>query len=236
MQRLRLDVWSDIACPWCYIGKRHLEAALASFAHAASVDVVWRAFELDPAAPRVHDGTLSYAARIAAKYRVSAAQGQVMIDRVIDAGKRAGLAFRYDHIKSGNTFDAHRLLHWALAHGKQGELKERLLHAYMTEGQAIGEPAVLAALAADVGLPATEATAILAGDRYAREVRDDEALARELGITGVPFFVMAGRIGVSGAQPVEVLAQALAQAWAEGATSVDDVATDGPTCGPDGCV
>jgi predicted DsbA family dithiol-disulfide isomerase len=234
VQKLQLDIWSDIACPWCYIGKRHLEQALATFDHAAEVEIVWHAFELDPSAPRVRDSSQSYAERIAKKYGVTPAQGEEMIQRVVGAGARAGLGFRYDQVKSGNTFDAHRLLHWAHELGVQGELKERMLRGYMIEGVAIGEPEALVALAADVGLDAAEARAILAGDRYAKEVRADERRAHELGIGGVPFFVMAGRIGVSGAQPAEVLKAALDKAWAE-QPALETVA-EGAACGPDGCV
>ncbi len=233
MAKLRLDIWSDIACPWCYIGKRHLEEALTKFPHAADVEIVWRAFELDPKAPRVRDDSQSYAQRLSAKYGMSVAEGQKRIDQVIATGAKAGLEFRYDRIKSGNTFDAHRLLHWAHEHGKQGALKERILRAYMTEGLAVGEPEVLAQLCGEVGLATDEALAILAGDRYASDVRADESLARELGISGVPFFVMAGRIGVSGAQPAAVLADALAKAWSEHAGAVE--VAEGAACGPDGC-
>ncbi|MEO8698769.1 MAG: DsbA family oxidoreductase [Kofleriaceae bacterium] len=219
MQKLQLDIWSDIACPWCYIGKRHLEQALSTFEHAADVEIHWHAFELDPSAPRIRDSSQTYAERISKKYGVSTAQGQQMIDRVIGTAEKSGLQFRYDVIKPGNTFDAHRLLHWAHGQGRQGELKERLLRGYMTEGAAIGDPDVLVTLAAEAGLDATEARAILDGDRYTAEVRSDERLAQELGITGVPFFVMAGRIGVSGAQPAEVLRDALAKAWTEHASA-----------------
>ena len=156
-----------------------------------------------------------------------------MIERVIGAGARAGLEFRYDRIQSGNTFDAHRLLHWAHDVGLQGELKERMLRGYMTEGVAIGEPEALVVLAADVGLDVAEARAILASDRYADEVRADERLARELGISGVPFFVLAGRIGVSGAQPSEVLGAALEKAWGE--RPALETFAEGAACGPDGC-
>ena len=231
--KLRLDIWSDIACPWCYIGKRHLEQALAKFPHAADVELVWRAFELDPEAPARRDDSQSFTQRLAAKYGMSVAEAQRRIDQVIATGAKAGIEFRYDHMKSGNTFDAHRLLHWAHEQGKQGALKERMMRAYMTDGLAIGEPDVLAGLAADVGLDAAEARAILAGDRYRDAVRADEARARELGISGVPFFVMAGRIGVSGAQPAEVLVDALTQAW-ETATTGGAI-VDGAACGPDGC-
>lgn len=232
MQKLQLDIWSDIACPWCYIGKRHLEEALATFEHADAVELRWRAFELDPNAPRVRDSSETYVERIAKKYGVPAAQGELMLARVIDTGARAGLAFDYDMIKPGNTFDAHRLLHWAHELGKQDALKERFLRGYMTEGAAIGERDVLVRLAEEAGLEAEAARAVLESGRYTDEVRADEQLARELGIRGVPFFVMGGRLGVSGAQPAEALHDALVTAWAElPATEV----ADGAACGPDGC-
>ena len=237
MQTLRLDIWSDIACPWCYIGKRHLELALTGFAHADRVEIVWRSFELDPKAPAIRDTTQSYPERLAAKYRVTTAQAQQMIDRVVGAGARVGIELHYDRVQSGNTFDAHRLLHWALERGAQGALKERLMRGYMTEGAAIGDRDTLVGLARDVGLDADEARAVLADGRYADAVRADQALARELGITGVPFFVLAGRLGVSGAQPVETMAAMLTKAWelAAPAIEVGAPAADGATCGPDGC-
>lgn len=236
MQKLALDIWSDIACPWCYIGKRHLEQALATFEHAADVEIHWRAFELDPSAPRVRDRSQSYAERIAKKYGVSTAQGQQMIDRVVGAGAKAGLPFRYDLVTPGNTFDAHRLLHWAHGLGKQGALKERMLRGYMIEGVAIGDRDALYALVADVGLDPAEARTVLETGRYNDEVRADEDLAKELGISGVPFFVMANKIGVSGAQPAEVLRQALEKAWAEHvATPAIEAFAEGAACGPEGC-
>ena len=233
--KLRIDIWSDIACPWCYVGKRHLEQALGKFEHAKDVEIVWRAFELDPSAPRIQDTTQSHAELIASKYGTSAAQAQVMIDRMVNTAARDGLDFRFDHIKRGNTFDAHRLLHWAHEVGKQDALKERMLRAYLTEGQAIGDPETLVGLAREVGLDEAEARAILGSDRYSREVRDDEALARELGISGVPFFVLAGKLGVSGAQPGDVLLAALQQAWADHVTPAIETFAEGAVCGPDGC-
>ncbi|HMG24952.1 MAG TPA: DsbA family oxidoreductase [Kofleriaceae bacterium] len=235
MAKLRIDIWSDIACPWCYVGKRRLEAALAQFAHAGEVEIAWRAFELDPAAPRVRDATQSYAERLGSKYGASPAQAQGMIDRMVATAASDGIAMRFDHIRPGNTFDAHRLLHLAHERGAQGALKERLLRAYLTEGEAIGEPEVLARLAREVGLDGGEVDELLAGDRCAVEVRQDEAMARELGISGVPFFVLAGRLGVSGAQPVEVLHSALERAWSElRAPDIEPIA-EGAVCGPDGC-
>jgi predicted DsbA family dithiol-disulfide isomerase len=231
VQKLRLDIWSDIACPWCYIGKRHLEEALASFEHKDEVEIVWRAFELDPSAPKQRTDSASNVERLAKKYRVPEAQAQLMVDRVIDAGATAGLDLKLHDTKSGNTFDAHRVLHWALEHGKQDALKERIMRAYMTEGAVISDPDVLVALATDVGLDPAEARAVVQSDRYTAEVRGDEQLARELGITGVPFFVLANKLGVSGAQPVETMKQVLAKAWADRAEPV----AEGAACGPDGC-
>lgn len=232
---LRIDIWSDIACPWCYIGKRHLEQALDKFAHKRDVEIVWRAFELDPSAPRVRDTSQTYAERIAKKYGTPAAQAQGMIDRMVDTAAADGLELRFDRIRPGNTFDAHRLLHLAHERGVQDALKERMLRAYLTEGQAIGEPDVLVGLARDAGLDEPEARALLDGDRYASEVRQDEALARELGISGVPFFVLAGRLGVSGAQPADVLLGALERAWAERQKPAIETFAEGAACGPDGC-
>ena len=122
--KLRIDVWSDIACPWCYVGKRRLEQALAGFAHPSEVEIVWRAFELDPSAPRVRDASQSYAERLARKYGTHAQQAQQMIDRMVDTAAGDGLALRFDHIRPGNTFDAHRLLHLAHERGVQDALKE----------------------------------------------------------------------------------------------------------------
>lgn len=235
MAKLRIDIWSDIACPWCYVGKRRLEQALARFSHRDEVEVVWRAFELDPSAPRVRDPQQGYAERLARKYGTTPAQGQAMIDRMVDTAAGDGLALRFDHIRPGNTFDAHRLLHLAHERGVQDALKERLLRAYLTEGQAIGEPDVLARLACEVGLDEREVADLLAGDRFAAEVRQDEALARELGISGVPFFVLAGRLGVSGAQPADVLVGALDRAWREFCPPEIVPIVEGAVCGPDGC-
>ncbi|HVY46749.1 MAG TPA: DsbA family oxidoreductase, partial [Minicystis sp.] len=181
MQPLRIDVWSDIACPWCYVGKRRLEAALARLDPPLAVDVVWRAFELDPSAPRVRAGEGTYAERLARKYGTSAAQAEAMIRRMVDAAAADGLDFRFDRIRPGNTFDAHRVLHLARERGAQDAVKERFLRAYFTEGEPIGEPEALVRLGASAGLDADEVAAVLASDAHAAEVHADEAEARELG-------------------------------------------------------
>ena len=234
MTKLRVDVWSDIACPWCYVGKRRLEAALERFPNRDEVDVVWHAFELDPGAPRERDTSVSYVERLARKYGRSTAQAQQMIDRTAESARADGLDFRFDRIRSGSTFDAHRLVQFALERGKQGEMEERLFAAYFTEGELMSDPGTLSRLAADVGLSAEEAATALAGEAHAREVREDEAMASELGISGVPFYVFGGKYAVSGAQPPELFFQALTRAWEE-TTKVDTAPAEGAVCGPDGC-
>jgi predicted DsbA family dithiol-disulfide isomerase len=232
MKTLSIDVWSDIACPWCYVGKRRLEAAIAAFPHREAVKVVWHAFELDPAAPRVRDRSVSYAERLAKKYGRSAAQAETMLQNMTAVAAGDGLEFHFERVQSGNTFDAHRVIHLAGERGLQDETKERFLRAYMTEGEPIGLPEVLVRLAGEAGLDRDEVRRTLASDAYASDVRDDEENARKLGITGVPFFVVAGRYGVSGAQSADVLLDVLTRAaTAEAKTDF----AEGAVCGPDGC-
>jgi predicted DsbA family dithiol-disulfide isomerase len=212
---LSVEIWSDVVCPWCYIGKRRFEAALERFAHRDDVEVSFRSFELDPEAPVTPEG--SGAERLAAKYGVSLEEAQAMNARVTGVAAEDGLDFHLDIARGGNTFDAHRLLHLAAAHGLQVEAKERLMRAYFTEGEPISDRETLVRLVAEVGVDADEARAVLASDRYTAEVRDDEQLGAQLGIRGVPFFVLGRRYGVSGAQPADALLQALEQAWEDAA-------------------
>jgi predicted DsbA family dithiol-disulfide isomerase len=232
MQKLRIDVWSDIVCPWCAIGKRRLEAALALFPHRDGVEVIWRAFELDPGAPRVREG--DHATRIAEKYGLTKDDAEARIRHISELAAKEGLDFKLERSRSGNTFDAHRLLALAAARGLQDAVKERLFRAYLTEGEPIGEPEVLVRLAAEAGLDAEEARSVLATDRYANEVREEEAAARTIGIRGVPFFLFDGALAVSGAQPSEVILRALEQGWAS-ATNPSDEPAAAASCGPDGC-
>ena len=229
---LSIDIWSDIACPWCYVGKRRLERALAQFEHAADVTIQWHSFELDPSAPRVLDASVSYVDRLARKYRTSSAQAQAMIDRMVGMAREDGIEMRFDRIQPGNTFDAHRLVHLGRAHGIADAVKERLLRAYLCEGEPIGDPAALARLAGEAGLDVTEAEAVLASDRFAAEVRADEHTARELEITGVPFFLVGGRFGVPGAQLADTMLAVLRQAWTHASAAAGD---EGAACGVDGC-
>ena len=232
MTSLRVDVWSDVACPWCWVGKRNLEQALGELGHA--VDVRWHAFELDPSAPVKPPTEIDYVGRLATKYGTSRSEAQEMIDRMVRFGAERGIEFRFDRAQPSNTFDAHRLLAFAAGRGLQSELKERLLRAYLNEGRCIAGGDVLVELAEEVGLDPDEARAVISSDAYAKQVREDESLAAEVGITGVPFFVVGGRFAVAGAQPPEVLAEALSNAAAV-STDSEDEATDADACGPEGC-
>ncbi|HMI88631.1 MAG TPA: DsbA family oxidoreductase [Polyangiaceae bacterium] len=233
MKALRIDVWSDIVCPWCYVGKRRLEAALSQFPHRNAVEVIWRAFELDPSAPAVRDESVPYVERLAQKYRTTVGQAQAMVQRMTEVAAADGLDFRFDRMRPGRTFDAHRLLHLAAERGLQDALKERLMRAYMTEGAAIGDAETLLRLASEAGLDSEEAKNVLATDAYSAEVRSEEEEAHDIGVTGVPFFVIAGRYAVSGAQPAESLLRAVTTAWNE--LSEVAGAAEGDTCGPEGC-
>jgi predicted DsbA family dithiol-disulfide isomerase len=228
---MRVEIWSDIACPWCYIGKRRFEAALAAFEHRDDVQVTWRSFELDPGAPPEREG--DRAEHLARKYGTSVEQAEAMQQHMSDVAAGEGLEFRFDIARSGNTFDAHRLLHLAAAHGVQDAMKERLMRGYLGEGELMSDPAALERLAAEAGLPRDEVRELLAGDRYAAEVRDDERTANTLGISAVPFFVVDRAVGAAGAQPPEVFAELLTQAW-EARPKVAIVA-EGDACGIDGC-
>lgn len=211
MTPISIDVWADIVCPWCYVGKRRLEAALAKFPH--DVELVFHAFELDPQAPPVHEG--DHAERLAKKYRMPIERAQQMIDQMTKTGANEGIEFHFERARSGNTFHAHRLLQLAREAGLQGILVERLMRGYFTEGVAIGDPDALLPLAVEAGLGEAESRELLAGTRYSDEVRADERLAAELGITGVPFFVFGNRYAVSGAQSPDVLLEVLEKARAD---------------------
>ncbi|HEX8102857.1 MAG TPA: DsbA family oxidoreductase [Solirubrobacteraceae bacterium] len=228
---MHVEIWSDIACPWCYVGKRRFEAALARYEHRDEVTVTWRSFELDPAAPaeREHDT----ATHLAEKYGTSAERAEEMLAQMTETAAGEGLDFRFDRNRGGNTFDAHRLVHLAAAHGRQDAMKERLLRAYFSEGELVADHATLARLAAEAGLPEDEVRETLGSDRYAQDVRDDERTAGGLGISGVPFFVVDRKLGASGAQSPEVLLDLLRRGRPE-EPAVPVLAT-GETCGPDGC-
>jgi predicted DsbA family dithiol-disulfide isomerase len=234
---MNIEIWSDVVCPWCYIGKRRFETALGRFAHRDNVRVVWRSFELDPSAPEIRTGDA--AERLAAKYGMTRDQALANHARMTQMAAQEGLAFDFTKSRSGNTFNAHRLLHLARERGVQDAVKERLFRAYFTEGEPIGEPETLVRVVSDAGLSAQEARAVLSSDAHAEDVRAEELEARELGINGVPFFVVDRRYGVSGAQPADVLLEVLDKAWSAshpslqlasvGATASETTCTD-ETC------
>ncbi|HET8616059.1 MAG TPA: DsbA family oxidoreductase [Actinomycetales bacterium] len=234
---MKVEIWSDVVCPWCYIGKRRFEAALERFAHSDDVEVVWHSFELDPTTERT--GTPGGSTeRLAEKYGISLDEVRKMQQRVTDAAAGEGLDFQLDRAVPANTVDAHRVIHLAARHGLQGAMKERLLRAHFTEGESVGEADTLVRLAVEVGLDGDDVRSVLAGDELVDDVRRDEAEARALGITGVPFFVIDRTYGVSGAQPSELLLEALQTAWSEShplAMVQAGTAGDADACGPDGC-
>ncbi|MBW3639528.1 MAG: DsbA family oxidoreductase [Actinobacteria bacterium] len=230
---MRVEIWSDVVCPWCYIGKRRFEVALADFPHRDEVEVVWRAFELDSGAPQERHG--DYAVMLSRKYGFPVEQGEQMIGTMTAAAAKDGLDFHFEIARVGNTFDAHRLLHLAAERGVQDAVKERLLRATFTEGEPIGDHDALVRLVAEAGLETGEARDVLTSDRFAAEVRADEEQARAYGISGVPYFVVDEKYGVSGAQPSEVLGELLATAWADHRPGL--VTTNGaaPGCDGDSC-
>jgi predicted DsbA family dithiol-disulfide isomerase len=213
------------------VGKRRLEAALADFEHRDEVEITWRSFELDPTAPREREG--DRVEHLAQKYGSTREQAEAMHAQMTQVAAADGLDFRFDIARDGNMFDAHRMVHLGAAHGLQDAMKERLFRAYLSEGQVMGDPAVLERLALEVGLPQDEVRDVLTTDRYAQDVREDERLASSLGITAVPFFVVDRAIAASGAQPPELLRELLQRAWAERSPLPTVIA--GEACGPDGC-
>ncbi|MCP8969623.1 DsbA family oxidoreductase [Ectobacillus ponti] len=228
---MKIEIWSDFACPFCYIGKRRLEGALQAFPQRDKVEVVYRSFELDPSMAR--DVGMDMYEILANKYGGGREQAKGMCDNMAEQAKTVGLDFRFDTLIPTNTFDAHRLSHLAAAHGKMGEMTERLLHAYFTESKHLGDHAVLADLAAEAGLDREEAVAVLAGDAYSDEVHADEDFGQQLGIRGVPFFVFNQKYAVSGAQPTEVFAEVLQKVWQE--EQPLQVLSEGAVCTDDSC-
>lgn len=206
---MQIEIWSDVICPWCYIGKRRFEAALAAFPHKEKVTVVWRSFELDTKAPSRYSETLIE--MLSRKYHVSLQEAENMNARVTSLAKEVGLDYRLSEARPGNTFDAHRLLHLAASRQVGDQATERLMHAYFSEALPVGDRVALASLAPEFGISSNDALAMFESDAFVEAVRADETRASALGISGVPFFVIDGKIGISGAQPVEVFADALNQ-------------------------
>ena len=206
-----IEIWSDVACPFCFVGKRHLEAALAQFPHADEVDVAWRSFQLAPDMPT--DLDVGMDEMLASKYGKTVEEARAMNQGVTDMAAEAGIEFQLDRGRPTNTFDAHRLIHLAGSRDLQDAMKERLLRAYFCEGELISDHDALVRLGADVGLDAVEVGQMLEGDDFADAVHVDLAAAGELGLNGVPAFVFDRAVLVSGAQPVPAMLSALEQVY-----------------------
>lgn len=233
---MNVEIWSDVVCPWCYIGKRRFESALTDFAHRDEVKIIWRSYQLDPEAPR--DSGKMVNEVLAHKYGVSLSQAVAMNERVSSLAAQEGLEYHLEQAHYVNTFDAHRLIHLAATHGLQQKAEERFFHAYFTEGKALDDAETLALLAIEIGIDGEEARAVLNSDAYAGEVRADEQRARAFGIRGVPFFAIDEKYGVSGAQPSDVLREALERAWVESHPLIqigDAVQDEAGSCDGESC-
>ena len=235
--RLSVDIYSDIACPWCFIGKRRFEKAVAALPFGNKVDVKWHAFQLDPSLPDHYEGSeVDYL--VEAK-GMPAEQVAGMLEHVTAQAAGEGLDYDFDALRVANSFTALRLLALAKERNLGNEMKEALLSAHFEQGVDTGSAAALQGIADSVGLDPAESAEVLAGDKYADAVRADGVRARELGVSGVPFFVLEDKYGISGAQPPEVFEQALNQVWKEiGGEPLQMLGTpspDGEVCGPEGC-
>ncbi len=235
MKQINVEIWSDVACPWCYIGKRRFEAALAQFEQRDQVKIMWRSFELAPDAPKATEDTLNE--MLAKKYGMSLQQAGNANAQVTALAAAEGLDYHLEKAHYSNTFDAHRLIHLAAEYNLQDAMKERLLKAYFTDGLVIGDLDTLVQLAAEVGIDAERARTVLASEAFADAVRADEQRATEFGISGVPFFAFDEKYGVSGAQPTEVFSEVLARTWAEARPQLISVnsASDAGVCNDDSC-
>ncbi|WP_434588412.1 DsbA family oxidoreductase [Streptomyces sp. A5-4] len=230
---MRVEIWSDIACPWCYIGKARFEKGLAAFAHRDEIEVVHRSFELDPG--RAKGDTAPVIDMLATKYGRTVKEARAMEEHVAGNAQAEGLGYLTEGREHGSTFDIHRLLHLAKSHGRQDQLLDLAYRANFAEERSVYDAQVLVDLAVEAGLDAEEARAVLTDESaYADDVRADEREAAELGASGVPFFVLDRRFGVSGGQPAETFTQALEQAWQGRALTTIGDSADGEACDTEG--
>lgn len=229
MKKITVEIWSDILCPFCYIGKRRLETAVARFPQRDLIEVKWRSFELDPEA-NPEPGVNQYT-RLAAKYGNTEAWARQMSANMAQMAAAEGLAFDFDRVVPANSLRAHRLVHLANQHGRQDAAKERLFKAYLEEGLDINDPATLTRLGAELQLPAAEVAHLLESDDFTQEVRHDEYQARQIGVRGVPYFVFDDKYAVSGAQPAELFEEVLQKVWEEARPQPVQVAgAEGAAC------
>ncbi|MDN5558481.1 MAG: DsbA family oxidoreductase [Ruaniaceae bacterium] len=229
---MKIDIWSDIACPWCYIGKRRFESALAEFPHRDQVEVTWHSYQLDPNLPEHYDGT--EAEYLVSRKGMPEAQLRQMLAHVTEQAAGEGLSYDFDSLVVANSLRAHQLLHLAKEHGAANEVKEALLSAHFEKGTDIGDADELVRIGLGAGLDEQEIRAELDSGSRITAVQGDIREAASLGIQAVPTFVLDMKFAVSGAQPSEIFASALDQAWTASHPVLQSLAT-GDACGPDGC-
>jgi predicted DsbA family dithiol-disulfide isomerase len=232
---MKIEIWSDYACPYCYIGKRRLEKALESFSDREDIEISFKSFELDPSAS--YKTTTNTRERISEKYRIGIEKAQQMIDSITEYAKSVGLDFNYDTVRYTNTFDAHRIAKYAETKGKGIEISEKLLHAYFTENKQMSDHKILTDIATEIGLDKLEVENILKSKKFATDVRNDEYESSRLGIQAVPFFLINEKYSISGAQPSKVFKKAIEKALQEEKVLeyVEDDNLGGMVCNSDGC-
>ncbi|MBK6985317.1 MAG: DsbA family oxidoreductase [Bacteroidetes bacterium] len=233
---MNVEIWSDVMCPFCYIGKRKFENALAKFPHKENINIIWKSFQLDPTT--VTDPSLNTIDNLAEKKGWSKQQAQETTTQVTNIAKQVGLDFHFEKAVVANSFDAHRLSHLAKKYGKQNDLEEKLFLAYFTEGKNTADHSTLLQIGKDIGIPEQEITAVLNSDTYANDVEQDITEAQQIGVRGVPFFVLDRKYAVSGAQESETFLGALTKAYDEHANGITEpIATNNSSCGcgPEGC-
>ncbi|EHQ43352.1 DsbA family oxidoreductase [Myroides odoratus] len=232
---MKVEIWSDVMCPFCYVGKKHFENALAQLPFKDKIEVEWKSFQLDPTLPveGASESTLDYLVK---RKGMPKEQIEGMMHHLDQSGAAVGIEFRQDIAIPVNTFRAHRLIHLAQSHGKGNEMEEALFFAHFTAGKNVGDLEVLTDLATSIGLNKEEVVALLQSDEQTQEVKNDIEEAQALGISGVPFFVVDRKYGISGAQPIDTFAEALTQAYEESQPKFEMKGDqDANACGPDGC-
>jgi predicted DsbA family dithiol-disulfide isomerase len=237
MPKMKVEIWSDIMCPFCYIGKRNFEGALSQFADSASIEVEWKSFQLDPSIPQHFDDKVNVYQYLADRKGMSLEQSKAMHERVVNMAKDAGLQYNFDKAVVANSFSAHRMIQFAKTKGLGDAAEERLFYAYFTEGKNFGDENVLKALGNDIGLTEADVKEALSNELYAARVKHDVMEADSIGVTGVPFFVFDRKFAVSGAQPSQAFLQALNQSygeWKKNQPVSPLKVEEGPSCTPQG--
>jgi len=234
--KLKVQIWSDIMCPFCYIGKRRIEEALQNFEHKEAVEIEWKSYQLD--ASFIASPEDNMVEHLAEKYRKDNDWAQNMLDNMTQNAKTAGLDFHFEKAILANSFNAHRLLHLAKKHNLANDLEELLFKAYLTEGKNINDLDTLSKLGIELGLDSEEIAQVLNSDTYGTDVKKDQEEANAIGVQGVPFFVLDNKYAISGAQPATAFLETLEKVWQEGKFESKVTllnATDGESCGIDGC-